>query len=122
MPHVSYFDCYLFSVLGLSIYLIVVIGSPERRVYAPKTLMRRHRNRYRRQPFKPMVDHTKSVILKNKPDEAYRRLQQGFEALRPAFLYNCRDNMGTGGELMSFLAPSIKFASGMLIRNIAIFT
>jgi hypothetical protein len=32
-----------------------------------------------------MVDHTKSGILKDKPDEAYRRLQQGFEALRPAF-------------------------------------
>ncbi len=38
-----------------------------------------------------MVDDTKSGILKHKANEgAYRRLQQGFEALRPAFLYNYR--------------------------------
>jgi hypothetical protein len=36
-----------------------------------------------------MVDHTKSGILKHEADNAYRRLQQGFEALRPAFSHNC---------------------------------
>ena len=40
--------------------------------------------------YTPMVDDTKSGILKHEADEAYRRLQQGFEALRPAFLYNYR--------------------------------
>jgi ADP-heptose:LPS heptosyltransferase len=58
-------------------------------VYAPKTLMRRHHNRHKRQRLKQMVDHTKSGILKNKPDDAHRRLQQGLEALRPAFSCNC---------------------------------
>ncbi|MCK7512958.1 MAG: hypothetical protein MZV70_59010 [Desulfobacterales bacterium] len=39
-----------------------------------------------------MVDDTKSGILKHEADEAYRRLQQGFEALRPAFLCNYKVN------------------------------
>jgi hypothetical protein len=38
--------------------------------------------------YTPMVDDTKSGILKHEADEAYRRLQQGFEALRPAFSCN----------------------------------
>jgi hypothetical protein len=35
-----------------------------------------------------MVDDTKSGILNDEPDEAHRRLQQGFEALRAAFSCN----------------------------------
>jgi hypothetical protein len=37
-----------------------------------------------------MVDDTKSEILKHEDDEVYRRLQQGFEAFRPAFQCNYR--------------------------------
>jgi hypothetical protein len=70
------------------LYLNVAYDPRKSGVNAPKTLMRRHLNRHRRQPFKPMVNHTDSGILKDKPDEAHRRLQQGFEALRPAFSCN----------------------------------
>ena len=71
---------------------LIVQDIPEKAGDAPKTLLRRHHNSHRRQPFKPMVDHTKSGILKDKPGEAYRRLQQGFEAFRHAFLCNCKVN------------------------------
>ena len=39
----------------------------------------------RKTVYAPMIDDTKSGILNDEPDEAHRRLQQGFEALRPAF-------------------------------------
>jgi hypothetical protein len=38
--------------------------------------------------YTPMVDDTKSGILKHEADEAHRRLQQGFEVLRRAFPCN----------------------------------
>jgi hypothetical protein len=41
---------------------------------------------------KDKTDDTASGILKDKPDEAYRRLQQGFEAFRPAFRCNYKVN------------------------------
>ncbi len=40
-----------------------------------------------------MVDDTKSELLKHEADNAYRRLQQGFEALRPAFSCNRKVNL-----------------------------
>ncbi len=73
--------------------LIVAYAIREGGVYAPKTLMRRHHNRRGRSLFKPMVDYTKSGILKHEPGNAHRRLQQGFEALRPAFSRNGKVNM-----------------------------
>ncbi len=46
--------------------------------------------------YSPMVDDTKSGILKHEADEAYRRLQRGFEALRPAFSCNRKVTSGSG--------------------------
>jgi len=42
----------------------------------------------RKMNYSPMVDDTKSGILKHEADNAHRRLQQGVEALRPAFSCN----------------------------------
>jgi hypothetical protein len=60
-------------------------------MYAPKTLVRRHLNRHRRLCFEPMVDDTKNRILTDEPNNAHRRLHQGYEAFRPAF--SCNDKV-----------------------------
>lgn len=39
----------------------------------------------------PMADDTKNGILKNEPNNDHRRLQQVFEAFRPAF--SCNDKV-----------------------------
>jgi hypothetical protein len=46
-----------------------------------------------------MVDYTESGILKDEPNNAHRRLQQGFEVLRPAFL--CNDKVNFPEEMLS---------------------
>jgi len=70
--------------------LIVAIGSPERRGVCAENLAAATPVSIRKTIYESMVDDTKSGILKDKPDEAHRRLQQGFEALRPAFLCKCK--------------------------------
>ncbi|MCK7467515.1 MAG: hypothetical protein MZU91_04890 [Desulfosudis oleivorans] len=60
-------------------------------MYAPKTLLRRHRIPSRRKTIKGTVDDTESRFLKHEDDNAYRRLHQGFEALQPAFMCNRND-------------------------------
>ncbi len=73
---------------GMIVCLIVAIHSRERRGVCAENLAAATPISKRMMNYTSIVDDTKSGILKHKPDEAYRRLQQGFEAFRPAFLYN----------------------------------
>ena len=72
------------------INLIVAIHSRERRGVCAENLAAATPVSKRKMNYTPMVDDTKCGILKHEDDNAYRRLQQGFEALRPAFLFNDR--------------------------------
>jgi hypothetical protein len=50
-----------------------------------------------------MIDDTENGILKDEPNNDHRRLQQGFEALRPAFSRNdkvCTMLARTGGKML----------------------
>ena len=75
--------------------LIVAYAFRKGGAYAPKTLLRRHLYRDNRRNYKPMVDDTKDEFLKHEADNTYRRLQQGFEALRPAFACNWKVKIKT---------------------------
>jgi len=74
------------------VHLIGAIHLQERRGVCAENLDAATPVSKRQMNYTPMVDDTKSGILKHEADEAYRRLQQGFKALRPAFLYNYRVN------------------------------
>ncbi|HWR90673.1 MAG TPA: hypothetical protein VN260_10450 [Dissulfurispiraceae bacterium] len=65
--------------------LIVGIHFRERRGVCAENLAAATPVSKRKMNCTLMVDDTKSEILKHEDDEVYRRLQQGFEAFRPAF-------------------------------------
>ena len=80
------------GVCNDEVNLIAVINALKRRGVCAENLAAATPVSKRKTAHTPMVDDTMSEILKHKPDEEYRRLQQGFEAFRPAFLCNYKVN------------------------------
>jgi hypothetical protein len=79
---------FFFFRIWLQTNLIIAIGHPERRGVCAENLAAATPISKGKTNYKPMVDDTKSGFLKREADNAHRRLQQGFEALRPAFSCN----------------------------------